>query len=135
MISHLSRAILSREISDMTISFAQNSAVPDNFSDNVLEPSVENIFDKVKDYEETCTNLPTVPAEIDDKIESRLLKLKSFNKSLNEYKEVDEVIEPIKESNIKIESTNKSPSKPAVQCEESESVFTTREDTEAFNEW
>ena len=49
----------------------------------LYSPTVGNIFDKVKEYEENCLNPTAIPQEVDsdEAIESRLLNLKFFNQN------------------------------------------------------
>ena len=62
-----------------------------NFSSS---PTVGKLFDDVKDFEEKCSNLPAVPVEEnpDEEIEARLLKLKSFNKTVFQDDKTDKEI-------------------------------------------
>ena len=64
MLSNLSRAIINREIHEKE-SDCSYSATHTDLPDKTLQSSVENIFANVKNYEEACTKLPTVPSKID----------------------------------------------------------------------
>ena len=56
---------------------------------------MEKIFEDVKYYEELCEKLPTVPEDLEDEIESKLKKLRKFNKSQNNGKTDEEISEEV----------------------------------------
>ena len=63
---------------------------------NITSHVVEKMFENVKYYEELCDNLPTVPEDVDEEIESKLKKLRKFNKvRLNGGKNAEEICKEI----------------------------------------
>ena len=81
MISHLTRAILRREINDQEAQWqVQSEKASVDLDQTFSGLNVEKLFDDVNDYENKCSNLPTVPEAFDPnaEIESRLLKIKFF---------------------------------------------------------
>ena len=140
MVSHILRAIMEKEMDEMQVADKTKSgeAVCIEPPEISLSPTVGTIFDNVKEYEQVCSNLPSVPTEKDEVIESRLFKLKSFNKALEENVETSEEVsnevnrrfEKIKNNGLKAKSDE-----DRVKVEEIKPVFATKEDTDAFNEW
>ena len=75
--------------------------------ENNAIPAVEKIFENVKNYEELCTNLPTVPEDIDELIESKLMKLKDFNKIWQNDGKTDEELSEERFEKVKIGASSK----------------------------
>ena len=127
--------------------------------ENIVSPSVNEVFDYVKAYEAVCENLPVVPADndLDKDIESKLNDLKTFNQFFlyngkTEEEMSDEVNDRFEDIKTKVVTVNRKAKEVTIDdatetknfealvtpqtCEDLITpVYSTPEDVHNFNAW